>query len=111
VTQPLGAILTILAIWLYAFDRSNEFMPWVGLAGGGLVIRIALRMMLVAPFSRGVSLASWPGRLNWWSGFFVFSRLESPYAPRRCNIIRRLLTCLGMEWLLFLAPLWCWAVF
>lgn len=33
--QPLGAILAGLAIWLYACDRSNEFMPWVG-AGLGL---------------------------------------------------------------------------
>lgn len=32
-TQPLGAILAILAIWLYACDRGNEFMPWVGGAG------------------------------------------------------------------------------
>jgi multisubunit Na+/H+ antiporter MnhG subunit len=28
--QPLGAILIILAIWLYACDRGNEFVPWVG---------------------------------------------------------------------------------
>lgn len=35
--QPLGAILTILAIWLYACDRSNEFMPWIGLVGIGLL--------------------------------------------------------------------------
>lgn len=32
-TQPLGAILIILAIWLYACDRGNEFMPWVGAVG------------------------------------------------------------------------------
>jgi hypothetical protein len=31
--QPLGAILSILAIWLYACDRSNEFMPWVAAIG------------------------------------------------------------------------------
>ena len=31
--QPLGAILILLAIWLYACDRSNEFMPWVGVVG------------------------------------------------------------------------------
>ena len=35
-TQPLGAILTIVAIWLYACDRSNEFIPWIG--GAGLVL-------------------------------------------------------------------------
>ena len=35
--QPLGAILTILAIWLYACDRSNEFVPWVGVAGIALL--------------------------------------------------------------------------
>lgn len=35
-TQPLGAILIILSIWLYAWDRSNEFMPWVG--GIGVVL-------------------------------------------------------------------------
>lgn len=35
--QPAGAILIILSIWLYACDRSNEFMPWVGLAGGVLL--------------------------------------------------------------------------
>jgi hypothetical protein len=29
VTQPLGAILIILAIWLYACDRGNEFVPWI----------------------------------------------------------------------------------
>lgn len=34
--QPLGAILILLTIWLYACDRSNEFMPWVG--GAGLVL-------------------------------------------------------------------------
>lgn len=31
--QPIGAILIMLAVWLYACDRGNEFMPWVGLAG------------------------------------------------------------------------------
>lgn len=31
--QPLGAILIVIAIWLYACDRGNEFMPWVGAAG------------------------------------------------------------------------------
>jgi hypothetical protein len=31
--QPFGAILAGFAIWLYACDRGNEFMPWVGLAG------------------------------------------------------------------------------
>ena len=41
-TQPLGAILAILAIWLYACDRSNEFMPWVGLAGLVLLVGGAL---------------------------------------------------------------------
>lgn len=37
-TQPLGAILIILSIWLYACDRSNEFVPWIG--GAGLVFLI-----------------------------------------------------------------------
>lgn len=31
--QPLGAVLILIAIWLYACDRGNEFVPWVGLAG------------------------------------------------------------------------------
>lgn len=31
--QPLGAILILLAIWLYACDRENGLVPWVGLAG------------------------------------------------------------------------------
>lgn len=31
--QPIGAILSILAIWLYACDRGNGLVPWVGLAG------------------------------------------------------------------------------
>jgi hypothetical protein len=33
IIQPLGAILSV---WLYACDRSNEFMPWVG--GIGVVL-------------------------------------------------------------------------
>ena len=32
-TQPLGAILILLAIWLYACDRGNRLVPWVGVAG------------------------------------------------------------------------------
>ncbi len=36
--QPLGAILIILAIWLYTCGRGNEFMPWVGLAGAGMLM-------------------------------------------------------------------------
>jgi hypothetical protein len=36
IIQPAGAILALLAIWLYACDRSNEFMPWVALAGAVL---------------------------------------------------------------------------
>lgn len=36
--QPLGAILILIAIWLYACDRSNEFVPWVGMAGVVLLI-------------------------------------------------------------------------
>lgn len=31
--QPLGAILTGLAIWLYACDGGNGLVPWVGGAG------------------------------------------------------------------------------
>lgn len=31
--QPLGAILIIIAIWLYACDRGNGLVPWVGGAG------------------------------------------------------------------------------
>lgn len=34
--QPLGAILIMLAIWLYACDRGNGLVPWVG--GAGLVL-------------------------------------------------------------------------
>lgn len=37
-TQPLGTILAALSIWLYACDRSNEFMPWIGAAGIGLLL-------------------------------------------------------------------------
>jgi hypothetical protein len=33
ILEPAGAILILLAIWLYACDRSNEFMPWIGAAG------------------------------------------------------------------------------
>jgi hypothetical protein len=33
IAQPLGAILAGLAIWLYACDRGNGLVPWVGLAG------------------------------------------------------------------------------
>jgi hypothetical protein len=35
-TQPLGAILAGLAIWLYACDRGNGLVPWVG--GAGVVL-------------------------------------------------------------------------
>lgn len=44
--QPLGAILAGLAIWLYAWDRGNEFMPWVGGAGAALLLGcfVALRL-------------------------------------------------------------------
>jgi hypothetical protein len=31
--RSAGAILVGLSIWFYACDRSNEFMPWVGLFG------------------------------------------------------------------------------
>lgn len=31
--QPLGAVLILLAIWLYACDRGNGLVPWVGVAG------------------------------------------------------------------------------
>lgn len=41
-TQPLGAILIIIAIWLYACDRGNEFVPWVGLVGVVLLLIPAL---------------------------------------------------------------------
>lgn len=34
--QPAGAILILLAIWLFACDRSNAFMSWVG--GAGLML-------------------------------------------------------------------------
>lgn len=37
-TQPLGAILTILAIWLYACDRGNGLLPWVGGVGVALLL-------------------------------------------------------------------------
>lgn len=36
--QSAGAILTIIAIWLYACDRGNEFMPWVGGVGIALLL-------------------------------------------------------------------------
>lgn len=36
--QPLGAILILFAIWLYACDRGNEFVPWVGGAGVALLL-------------------------------------------------------------------------
>jgi len=36
--QSSGAILIILAIWLYACDRSNDFMPCVGGAGALLLL-------------------------------------------------------------------------
>lgn len=32
-TQPLGAILAGLAIWLYACDRGNRLVPWAGVVG------------------------------------------------------------------------------
>ena len=36
--QPIGAILVILAVWLYACDRGNRLVPWVGLAGLALLL-------------------------------------------------------------------------
>jgi hypothetical protein len=38
VAQPLGAILTILAILLYACDRGNRLVLWVGGAGLALLL-------------------------------------------------------------------------
>jgi hypothetical protein len=36
--QPLGAILTIIAIWLYACGRGNGLVPWVGVTGMVLLL-------------------------------------------------------------------------
>jgi hypothetical protein len=41
--RPIVAILIILSIWLYACDRSNEFMPWVALVG---TLALTVPMML-----------------------------------------------------------------
>lgn len=38
ILEPAGAILVGAAIWLYACDRSNEFMPWVGMVGVVLLL-------------------------------------------------------------------------
>lgn len=46
-TQPLGAILTILAIWLYACDRGNRLVPWVGGVGVVLLLTPAAYVALL----------------------------------------------------------------
>lgn len=84
-TQPLGAILIILVIWLYAYDRGKGLVPgseeWGCYCCSGVLSHCDFS--LACPYSPRPLWAFlpviWPGLLNWRAGLFPIEGGDRSY--------------------------------